>query len=146
MNPNPIPSNSSPIAKPRHVSTHHDSEPPSAYPRTELKDLHRIAEWQDEIEWQAFGEGVEIHRLYGDGVSGPTAALIRFNKAGKVRLHEHAGYEHILVLAGSQVDQNGPVHAGTLVINPPGTRHSIVSESGCIVLAIYEKPVVFLPA
>lgn len=111
-----------------------------------LRDLHRIAEWQNEIEWSPFGDGVEIHRLYGDGITGATAALIRFNKAGRVRLHEHVGYEHILVLTGSQVDQNGKAEAGTLVINPPGTRHGIVSESGCIVLAIYEKPVVFLPA
>ena len=29
------------------------------------------------------------------------------------------------------------------MINAPGTRHSIVSEAGCIVLAIYEKPVKF---
>ena len=89
---------------------------------------------------------MEIHRLYGDGITGATAALLRFKKAGKVGLHEHAGYEHILVLAGSQTDQNGVAPAGSLVINPPGTRHSIVSESGCIVLAIYERPVVFLPA
>jgi hypothetical protein len=32
------------------------------------------------------------------------------------------------------------------MINPPGTRHSIVSENGCIVLAFYEKPVEFLEA
>ena len=48
------------------------------------------------------------------------------------------------IFAGSQTDQNGTASAGTLVINPPGTRHSLESESGCIVLAIYEKPVVFL--
>jgi len=33
---------------------------------------------------------------------------------------------------------------GSLIINPPGTSHSILSENGCIVLAIYEKPVKFL--
>jgi anti-sigma factor ChrR (cupin superfamily) len=118
----------------------------SAFPRIELRDLHRIADWQDELPWRPFGEGVEIHRLYGDGIAGATAALLRFKPAGKVRLHEHAGHEPILVLTGSQTDQNGVAPAGSLVINPPGTRHSIVSESGCIVLAIYEKPVVFLPA
>jgi anti-sigma factor ChrR (cupin superfamily) len=128
------------------VSSSSETDPLPTYPRTELNNLHRIAEWQDEIAWEPFGDGVEIHRLYGDGISGSTSALIRFLKAGKVSLHEHPGYEHILVLAGSQTDQNGVSHAGSLVINPPGSRHSIVSESGCIVLAIYEKPVVFLPA
>jgi anti-sigma factor ChrR (cupin superfamily) len=58
-------------------------------------------------------------------------------------MHLHQGYEHILVLSGSQRDQNGTSVAGTLTINGPGTRHSVVSEAGCIVLAIYEKPVRF---
>ena len=92
---------------------------------------------------QPFRDGVEIHRLHGDGVVGPTAALICFRKAGKVPRHEHAGYEHIIVLAGSKRDQNGVAGPGTLTINSPGTAHSVVSEAGCIVLALYEKPVVF---
>jgi len=117
------------------------SLPPFA--RLELRDLFHIAERQDEIAWQPFRDGVDIHRLYGDGVSGPTAALIRFRKDGHVPQHEHAGYEHILVLAGSQRDQNGVTRAGTLIVNPPGTRHDVVSEAGCIVLALYEKPVRF---
>ncbi len=48
------------------------------------------------------------------------------------------------MLAGSQRDQSGTIHAGTLRIHPPGTHHSVVSEAGCIVLAIYEKPVKFI--
>ncbi len=59
-------------------------------------------------------------------------------------LHRHTGYEHIFVLTGSQRDENGTAPAGTLTVNPPGTQHSLVSEAGCIVLAIYEKPVRFL--
>lgn len=114
------------------------------YPRIELQRLLSITEWQHTIEWQPLAEGVEIHRLYGDGVSGPTAALLRFTRAGKVPLHLHTGYEHILVLAGSQRDQNSLAEAGTLMINPPGTSHSVVSEAGCIVLAIYGQPVQFL--
>lgn len=113
------------------------------YPRLELKDLFRIAENEDAIPWQFFREGVEIYRLYGDGVSGPTAALIRYRAAGSIPMHEHTGYEHILVLSGSQRDQHGTAAAGTLTIHAPGTRHSVVSEAGCIVLAIYEKPVRF---
>jgi anti-sigma factor ChrR (cupin superfamily) len=114
------------------------------YPRIEIADLFRVAAHPEEIPWQPFQDGVEIHRLYGDGITGPTAALIRFRKDGVVPVHEHTGYEHIIVLAGTQRDQNGTATAGRLIINPPGTRHSVVSEAGCIVLAIYEKPVKFL--
>jgi quercetin dioxygenase-like cupin family protein len=119
------------------------SHPPP--PRLELHDLFGIANRQDQIPWEPFKDGVEIYRLYGDGITGPTAALLRFQKAGEVPMHEHAGYEHIIVLAGSQRDQKGAAEAGTLIINPPGTRHSVVGQAGCIVLAIYEKTVQFLP-
>ena len=119
--------------------------PAPQYPRIEIADIFGIATHPEGIPWQPFQDGVEIHRLYGDGITGPTAALIRFQKDGVVPLHEHTGYEHIIVLAGTQRDQNGTATAGRLTINPPGTRHSLVSEAGCIVLAIYEKPVKFLP-
>ena len=61
-----------------------------------------------------------------------------------MELHEHTGYEHILVLTGTQVDENSRSEAGTLIVNPPGTRHSVLSETGCIVLAVYENPVRFV--
>lgn len=122
-----------------------EPDPAPKYSRIEITDLFHVAKHPDEIPWQPFQDGVEIHRLYGDGITGPTAALIRFRKDGKVPIHAHTGYEHIVVLAGTQRDQNSTATAGTLIINPPGTQHSVVSEAGCIVLAIYEKPVSFLP-
>jgi gamma-glutamylcyclotransferase (GGCT)/AIG2-like uncharacterized protein YtfP len=48
------------------------------------------------------------------------------------------------MLAGEQVDEVSKAETGSLIINPPGSSHSILSENGCIVLAIYEKPVKFL--
>jgi anti-sigma factor ChrR (cupin superfamily) len=122
-----------------------ESDPSPISPRIEVTELFKISEKAGAIPWQPFRHGVEIYRLYGDGVSGPTAALLRYKAEGTVPLHEHVGYEHILVLSGSQRDQNGTATAGTLTINAPGTRHSVVSEAGCIVLAIYEKPVRFCP-
>jgi quercetin dioxygenase-like cupin family protein len=113
-------------------------------PVLKLNDLFQISGWQSRLKWQPFTDGVDIYRLYENGPGGPTAALLRFHPGGRVPLHEHAGYEHIFVLAGAQVDEVSKAEAGALVINPPGTSHSILSETGCIVLAIYEKPVKFL--
>lgn len=131
---------------PRTVEIKPTPAPDSAapFPRLELTNLFHIAEWQHEISWQPFKDGLEIYQLYGDPASGPSASLIRFKKAGTVPRHTHAGYEHIFVLAGHQSDQNSTANPGTLLINPPGTAHSVISEAGCIVLAIYEKPVQFL--
>jgi anti-sigma factor ChrR (cupin superfamily) len=109
-----------------------------------LNDLFQISGWQQKLAWKPFQKGVDIFKLYADGESGPTAALLRFHPGGRVPLHEHTGYEHIFVLAGSQVDENSRAETGMLIINPPGSSHSILSENGCIVLAIYEKPVKFI--
>ncbi len=118
--------------------------PPAPSPAIlELPDLLHLAAHPETLEWQPFRDGVEIHRLYGDGLTGPSAALIRFQTEGRIPFHHHDGYEHILVLAGSQRDEHGIIPAGTLRIHPPGTSHRVISEAGCLVLAIYEKPVRF---
>jgi anti-sigma factor ChrR (cupin superfamily) len=108
-----------------------------------LDDLFQILDWEHKLPWQPFQKGVDIYRLYGDGVTGPAAALLRFQPGARVALHEHAGYEHIFVLSGSQTDEKSQAAEGTLVVHPPGTVHSVLSENGCIVLAIHEKPVKF---
>ena len=105
-----------------------------------LKDLLNIALTQDELPWEPFRPGVDIYRLYG-GQEGAAAALLRYQPGASVPRHDHTGFEHIFVLSGSQTDQNGEHQAGTLVINPPSTNHSVISHAGCVVLAIWEKPV-----
>jgi anti-sigma factor ChrR (cupin superfamily) len=59
--------------------------------------------------------------------------------------HEHAGYEHVFVLAGSQQDARGSYGKGSFVSNPPGTAHEVLSPEGCLVLVIWQRPVVFRP-
>ena len=119
---------------------------PLSVPVLKLAHLFDLVESgrSGELGWEHFRDGIEIHRLYGDGVEGASAALIRFQPGASVPLHEHTGYEHILVLSGSQRDESGTSATGTLVVNAPGTRHRVVSDEGCVVLAIYELPVRFL--
>lgn len=112
-------------------------------PIIELPGLLQIARNPECLSWEPFREGVEIHRFYGDGLTGPSAALLRYQQSGRVPRHFHEGYEHILILAGSQRDEHGILPAGTLRIHPPGSSHEVFSEAGCLVLAIYEKPVHF---
>ncbi|HEY2572737.1 MAG TPA: cupin domain-containing protein [Verrucomicrobiaceae bacterium] len=109
----------------------------------EIRDLLEVEQNQNRFDWKPFREGVDIHRIYGDGLAGPSAALIRFRKAARIPWHCHEGYEHILVLAGSQRDQNGRIVAGALRVHAPGSSHWVDGEEGCVVLAIYEKPVRF---
>ncbi len=96
------------------------------------------------LPWQPFRPGIEVHTLYGElGVSA-AAALLRYASGAALPTHEHVGFEHIWVLRGSQSDEHGEYHAGSFVVNRPGTRHSVTSAGGCVVLAVWERPVRFV--
>lgn len=97
----------------------------------------------DAMDWQPFRQGIEIIRIYGKPHLGASAALLRYAPGAMLPHHSHTGYEHIIILSGSQVDESGLHQEGTVVINPPGSGHSVSNQNGCIVLAIWEHPVVF---
>ncbi len=96
-----------------------------------------------EIAWQPFRTGIEIHQLYGQMGVGRAAALLRYAPGASLPNHRHHGFEQILVLEGSQVDEHGSYGKGTVVVNPPGSHHAVVSPEGCIVFVTWELPVEF---
>jgi anti-sigma factor ChrR (cupin superfamily) len=96
------------------------------------------------VDFQPFREGIEKARLHHDEQSGEEVALLRYQAGASVPSHEHMGAEYILVLEGSQRDARGRYPAGTLVVNTEGSRHSVDSDEGCVVLAIWRKPVRFV--
>lgn len=98
-----------------------------------------------ELSWQPFREGIEISPIY-DTAEGASAAFLKYEPGARVPMHEHTGWEHILVLQGSQSDTTKLYPAGTLLVHRPGSRHQVVSEEGCLVLAIWERPVSFVAA
>lgn len=132
------------LQNPSSISTAETARTSSLTAPLVLADLLTQAQAPGDKKWETFQPGVERCWLYQQKPDGPAAALLRFQPGGRVPLHEHVGYEHILILSGSQQDERGIYPAGTLLISPPGTRHSILSGEGCTVLAIYEKPVRFL--
>jgi anti-sigma factor ChrR (cupin superfamily) len=96
-----------------------------------------------DLPWEPLRTGVEICRLFTSASSGPSAALLRYQPGAEVPRHAHDGYELIAVLSGAQEDERGRYPAGTLVVNPPGSRHHVRAEGGCTVLIVWERPVVF---
>jgi anti-sigma factor ChrR (cupin superfamily) len=106
--------------------------------------LKRAEELCGSGDWRPFRPGVTAQWLYKEPNGGPAAVLLRYEPGARVALHEHVGYEHLLVLEGDQFDDDGSYPAGSFVINPPGTRHSPGSKNGCIALLIYEKAVRFV--
>ena len=106
-------------------------------------ELLQCAAHPERLDWQLLRPGVQFHALYGQPGQGPAAALLRYAPGAVVPEHRHTDYEHILVLQGSQHDQNGLYEAGTLLVSPPGSRHAVISDDGCVVLAIWTGPLDF---
>ena len=96
--------------------------------------------WRD-LPFAPFRDGIDIAWLrQGE----PGIAILRYEPGASVPLHMHPDVEMILVLDGAQSDALGTYGAGDLVINLPGSQHSVISDKGCIVLLMWSKPVVFL--
>lgn len=98
---------------------------------------------QGNLDWQPLREGIEIARLYV-AADGASMAFLRFTPGARLPRHVHEGYEHIYILQGTQHDDAGQHVAGALLVHPPGTSHAVVSPTGCLVLAFWERPVRFL--
>lgn len=112
---------------------------------TVIRDLVPFAKaLRDTADWQPFREGVTAHWLYGTFGEGASAVLLRYEPGARVPLHEHVGFEYMLVIDGDQFDESGAYPEGTFVSHPPGTRHSPGSVNGCVALLVYEKPVRFV--
>ena len=92
-----------------------------------------------------FRDGITCVRLYGDGIDGPAASLLRYAPGARLPNHCHTGFEHILILSGEQIDDHGRYRRGDFIVNAPGSQHSVTSPSGCEVLVIWQAPVIFLP-
>ncbi len=92
-----------------------------------------------EPDWQDFRPGVALYPLHGQPPGPQTSALLRYQPGARVPTHTHLGVEHILVIQGSQEDESGHYPAGTLLVSPKGSSHTVASAEGCIVLAVWSE-------
>ena len=100
--------------------------------------------WRN-LAFEPFREGIEVHWLE-KGVTNddPSLALLRYSPGASVPRHRHLGLETILVLEGSQSDDNGTYRQGAVVLNAAGSEHAVWSTDGCMVLIHWTRPVVML--
>jgi len=95
------------------------------------------------LTFQELRPGVEIHVLH-EAPDGGKTAILRYAAGAEVPAHRHDGYEYVFVLEGEQGDERGSYGVGSLVVNEPGLTHRVRSTSGCVVLIIWQRPVVFV--
>ena len=90
------------------------------------------------MTFEPFREGVDICWIrQGE----PGVALLRYAPGARIPRHLHTGLETIFVLYGSQSDESGTYVAGSVVLNPEGSVHSVWSDEGCVLMIEWERPV-----
>jgi anti-sigma factor ChrR (cupin superfamily) len=116
-----------------------------------LKDQDALAPLQSryvdvgDLPWKPTPcEGIDMKILFQDEERGLMTALFRWAPGSTLPLHEHVDFEQTYVLEGSLVDDEGEVTAGNFVWRPIGHRHAATSPNGALIIAIFQKPNVFL--
>jgi anti-sigma factor ChrR (cupin superfamily) len=99
--------------------------------------------WRD-LAFEHFRPGIDVHWLMLGGSTEPTIAVLKYAAGSRVPRHRHVGLETIVVLDGMQSDENGDYGPGTVVLNPPGSEHSVWTAQGCVVLIQWDKPIAFI--
>ena len=94
-----------------------------------------------ELAFEPFRPGISINWIARGGEGEPSAAILCYEAGAAVPRHRHAGLETIMVLDGAQSDESGTYESGTLILNPPGSEHSVWTKEGCVVLIQWDRPV-----
>ena len=95
----------------------------------------RVVIHTTEVEWQDSPmKGVRRRML--DRVGGEVAratSIVSYAPDSKFSPHVHTGGEEFFVLEGVFQDEHGDFPAGSYIRNPPESKHTPGSESGCVI-------------
>lgn len=102
---------------------------------------------EQERSWLPAGvPGVEICQLRLDEGAERTTVLVRMRAGSALPYHEHGGTEECYVLRGDLRDGGLLLRTGDYVRFERGTRHSVFSRDGCLLLvnsSLHDRTVEF---
>ena len=89
--------------------------------------------WRD-LEFEYFRAGIDVHWLMIGETTEPTVAVLKYAPGSRVPRHRHVGLETIVVMDGTQSDENGdyPYRAPWSSIRlAPNTRSGLRRGASC---------------
>lgn len=104
-----------------------------------------------EMNWSPLQEqgidttGIFVKVLrYDERTKRAPAILLKFNPGAKYPYHNHPAGEELFVLVGEAILNGTTLSAGDYLHTPPGFKHSVRTEKGCILLFLVPEEVEIL--
>ena len=99
----------------------------------------------EKMEWiPSQFDKISTKVLYRDDEKGAMTVLLKWEPGARLPFHKHADIEQSYVIEGSFYDHDGICRAGEFVYRHSGSMHETKSDEGCILLAVYRKPNIFV--
>ncbi|HOY12311.1 MAG TPA: cupin domain-containing protein [Saprospiraceae bacterium] len=102
------------------------------------------AEWTPLLEQGVDTTGISIKVLRRDETGRPPSFLLKFEKGAKYPYHNHPDGEELFVLEGSCIIEGAQLNQGDYLYTPPNFKHSVRTETGCILYFIVPAEVEIL--
>jgi anti-sigma factor ChrR (cupin superfamily) len=98
-----------------------------------------------QMEWtRSQFDKIWMKVLFRDDRDGAMTVLLKWEPGAALPFHKHPEIEQSFVLEGSFYDHDGICRAGQYVYRHANSMHETRSDEGCILLAVYRKPNVFV--
>ncbi|MBL0336874.1 MAG: cupin domain-containing protein [Chitinophagaceae bacterium] len=106
---------------------------------------NQAAAWQPLIEKGIHYTGISVISLkYDEAKQRSTTILLKFEPGAAYPYHNHPGGEEIYVVKGEAILENVTLSEGDYLYTPVNFKHSVTSETGCILLFVIPEEVEIL--
>lgn len=101
--------------------------------------------WEPLVEKGVAYPGVFVKSLrYDEATRRSKTILLKFERGASYPYHNHPGGEEIYVLEGKVTIEGALLGTGDYLYTPPGFRHGVWSEEGCVLLLVIPEEVEIL--
>lgn len=101
--------------------------------------------WKPLVESGVDTRGISVKPLRTEPATGRTRSFVlRFEPGAKYPYHDHPAGEELFVLSGSCVIEGARLEPGDYLYTPPGSKHSVHTETGCTLLFQVPEEVIIL--
>jgi quercetin dioxygenase-like cupin family protein len=97
--------------------------------------------WEPLVEKNVITNGIYVISLRHDETGRAPSIMLKFEAGASYPYHNHPSGEELFVLEGSCFINEVELEKGDYLYTPPNAKHSVRSETGCVLLFIIPSEV-----